>query len=408
MSQTIERGATPLGSLEGAVAAARRAAPVRAYADEWDGVDADAIDASSFAELPFLTKAQLVSAVTPDDPYGGRLGVPRSEIHTAFVTPGPINLPLSRTDFDAVVVAQARSLASSGVRAEDVVDQTVGYQWVVGGTILHRSLEHIGCTVVPGGPGQTDLHIQSISALGVTAILAFPSFLDHVLERARELGVLLPLRLASIAGEMSEGDFKQRIEREYGVLVRERYGIAEGGPVAYECHVGAGLHLDDDVYVEFIDPDSGAPRAPDDPALKEIVVTAPLREAFPLVRFRTGDLVEALDVEPCECGSTSPRIRRVVGRASSIPRIKGMFIVPRQIEDVLRRNEVRGRFQLRFDRPERLDRLTVVVERTGVGNGGLDAVHTELMQVLRMRCELDVVDSIADDAPLVEDLRNLS
>jgi phenylacetate-CoA ligase len=345
--------------------------------------------------------------VTTEDPFGGRLGVERGEIHSTFVTPGPVYLPFSAADFEAVTVAQARSLASSGIRPDDIVDQTVGYQWVVGGTILHHSLEHIGCTVVPGGPGQTDLHVQSIAALGVTAILAFPSFLDHLLERARELGLPLPLRLASIAGEMSEGTFKQRIEREHGVKVRERYGVAEGGPVAYECEAGAGLHLDADVYVEFVDPDSGEPRAADDPALKEIVVTAPLRDAFPLIRFRTGDLVEALETDRCECGSAAPRIRRIVGRASSIPRIKGMFVVPRQVEDVLRRHEVNGRFQLRFDRPQRLDRLTIAVERPSVSTESLDALHTALDQVLRMRCELELVDSIPEDAAVVEDLRNL-
>jgi phenylacetate-CoA ligase len=398
---------TSYGDLKGAISAARRAARLLAYAREWGRLEGEAIDASSFAQLPFLTKGELVSAVTPDDPFGGRLGIRRGEIHTAFVTPGPIYLPLSRSDFEAVTVAQARSLASSGIRPDDVVDQTVGYQWVVGGTILHHALEHIGCTVVPGGPGQTDLHARSIAALGVTAILAFPSFLDHLLHRAGELGLTLPLRLASIAGEMSEGTFKERIQRDYGVIVRQRYGIAEGGPVAYECEAGSGLHLDEEVYVEFIDPDTREPRAADDPALKEIVVTSPKRDAFPLIRFKTGDLVEALEVSRCECGRVAPRIRRVVGRASSIPRIKGMFVVPRQIEDVLRRHEVAGRFQLRIDRPQRLDRLTIALERPGVRADRLYALHAELVQVLQMRCELELVDSIPADAAVVEDLRNL-
>jgi len=403
----MTESATSFGDLEGAIHAARRAAGVHAYAREW-GVAAGSVTAESFTRLPMVTKSALIAAVTGDDVFGGRLAVGRDEIHTVYVTPGPMYLPVSGSDFEAVTVAQARSLVSSGIRPDDIVDQTVGYQWVVGGTILHRALERIGCTIVPGGPGQTDLHAQSIAALGVTAILVFPSFLEHLLARARELGLELPLRLASIAGEMSDGDFKRRIEREHGILVRERYGGAETGPIAYECAAGAGLHLDDSIYVEFIDPVTEEPRAVDDPELKELVVTAPWRIAFPVIRFRTGDLVEALDTDQCACGSRSPRLRRIAGRASSIPRIKGMFVVPRQVEDVLRRHGISGRFQLRFDRPQRLDRLTIAFERAPGSPADLAPLHSELNNVLRMRAELEPVESISADAAIVDDQRELT
>ncbi len=360
-----------------------------------------------FSRVPLLSKGALIDGVSERDPFGGRLAVERSEIAAMFVTPGPLYLPLTRDDLEAATVAQARSLASSGITPADIVDQTVGYQWVVGGAILHRSLEHIGCTIIPGGPGQTDLHIQSIAVLGVTAIVAFPSFLEHLLERARELGVELPLRIASIAGEMSDGNFKQRIEQEYGVQVRERYGTAEGGPAAYECSAGNGLHLDDSVLVEFIDPDTGRPRALDDLEIKEIVVTSPKRRAFPIIRMRTGDLVEALDTTPCQCGNHAPRIRRIVGRVSAIPRVKGMFVVPRQVEDVLRRHGVDGRFQLRIDRPERLDRLTIGFEFPAEPSREFAALRDELSAALRMRVELEPTATLAPDAPLVEDRRDL-
>jgi phenylacetate-CoA ligase len=396
--------ANAYGDFEGAISAARRAAAAPAYAREW-GELADEITPESFHRLPLLTKAELIAAVTPDDPYGGRLAVDRSELKAVFVAPGPLHLPLTRADLEALTYAQARSLASSGIREDDVVDQTVSYQWVMGGTILHRSLEGIGCAVVPGGPGKTDLHAQSIAVLGVTAIIAFPTFLDHLLERARELELTLPLRLASISGELSEGTFKQRIARDHGILVRERYGVAEGGPVAYECTAGTGLHLDDSMYVEFIDPDTLEPREADDPELKEIVVTSPYRAAFPVIRFRTGDLVEALETERCECGSNAPRIRRIVGRTASIPRIKGMFVVPRQVEDVLRKHGVPGRFQLQIDRPAQLDRLTIAVEAPS-GND-LDALQTELDQVLRMRVDLAFGVALPADAAIVDDRRSL-
>jgi phenylacetate-CoA ligase len=396
---------TTFGDLEGAVRAARRAARVPAYAREW-GLTGPVTE-ETFGQLPMLTKAALIAGVGAGDPFGGRLAVDRDQVHTVYVTPGPLYFPVSESDFESVTALQARSLASSGIRPDDIVDQTVGYQWVVGGTILHRALERIGCTIVPGGPGQTDLHVQTIAALGVTAILVFPSFLEHLLERADELGLALPLRLASIAGEMSDGDFKQRIERERGILVRERYGGAESGPIAYECAAGAGLHLDDSIYLEFIDPVTQEPRAIDDPELKEIVVTTPWRQAFPIIRLRTGDLVEALETERCACGSDSPRVRRIAGRASAIPRIKGMFVVPRQVEDALRGHAIDGRFQLRFDRPQTLDRLTIVFEHSAEVPIDLAALQADLAAVLRMRAELEPVESLASDAPVVDDRRDL-
>jgi phenylacetate-CoA ligase len=397
---------TSVGDLAGAVELARSVSALPAYASAWSAA-ADEIDASSFSSLAPASKSDLISAVTGDDPFGGRLGVTRREIHSVFVAPGPLYLPLAQGDFNALIEVQARALAASGINSGDIVDQTVGYQWVIGGTILHRALERIGCTVVPGGPGQTDLHAQSIAALSVTAIVAFPSFLEHLLNRAGELGLTLPLRVASVAGEMSDRSFKPRMESDFGIVVRERYATAEAGPLAYECEIGAGLHLDPSVYVEFIDPDNLAPRAIDDPALKEIVVTSQIRAAFPVVRFRTGDLVEDLETGPCECGRSTPRIRRIVGRSSTIPRVKGMFVVPQHVEDLLQKFNVQSRFQLRIDRPDRLDRLTVAIERPEISADDLIALGDEINSALRMRAELELVDSLPADAAVVEDRRGL-
>jgi phenylacetate-CoA ligase len=394
------------GSLELALEAAQRALQVPAYRDEWGQARLESYE--DFARLPLLSKQKLIDGAAKRPPFGERLGVPVSELAYAFVGPGPLYLPFTEADMDAARTATAEALRSCGIGPEDVVDQVVAYHWVVGGTLVDGALRKLGCAVVPAGPGNTELHLQSIRALGVTAIVCFPSFLSHLLSRAREQGLELPLRRAAFSGEVRESDFRERILAEHGIVARERYGVGEIGSVASECGEGAGLHLRDDLLIEVIDPLTCDPASMEDPEPKELVVTD-RREAMPIVRYRTGDLVEALDLDACACGRTSPRIRRIIGRTGGIPRVKGMFLVPRHVGDVLERRGLPGvRYQLRIDRPADMDRLTVVLAPGDRDLGAIDALADDLATALRMRAEIEQVDALPDDVPLVDDRRALS
>jgi len=395
------------GDRDRAVAAAALAARIPAYVREWGGagVDAAAFSSDDFERLPFLSKSAIMDGAAASPPFGDRLGVPREQVAMVFAAAGSIYMPFTRDDFAALAAATARALASCGLEPGDVVDQTVMYNFVIGGSLIDAGLRHLGCTVVPGGPGNTDVHLQTIMDLGVNAIVAFPSFLAHLLETAAERGLELPLRKAAISGEMREEGFKERVRREHGVTVRERYGVAEVGTVAYECAAGEGLHLSDSVLFEFVDPETGALRALDDPEPKEIVVTDVNRVAMPIIRLRTGDLVEDLIVSRCGCGSASPRIRRIVGRVGDVPRVKGMFVVPRRVEGVLRSHSIETGFQLRIERSGNFDCLTVVVARPAGGVRDAAGLQADIEGVLRMRIELLEVDALPDDAPVVDDRR---
>jgi phenylacetate-CoA ligase len=397
---------TSYGTPELAFEAAQRARRVPAYAAEWS--DARLETAADLRHLPFLTKQKLIDCATAGPPFGDRLSVTIEDVAYTFVSPGPLYLPFTDGDLDTASDATAASLRACGFGPEDIVDQVVSYHWVAGGTLTDRGVRKLGCVVVPAGPGNTDLHLESILGLGATAIVCFPSFLSHLLTRAADRRLDLPLKKAAISGELHESGFRERVLRDYGIVARERYGVAEIGTVAWECREASGLHLRDDLFVETIDPETGEPVEFTDPRPKELVVTDPGRQAMPIVRYRTSDLVEALDVEPCTCGRKSPRVRRIIGRSGAIPRVKGMFVVPKHVGDVLDRHGVRCRYQLRIERPHAQDKLTIVLERPEDGLGDVQELKDEFASILRMRAEIEEVGSLPADAPIVDDQRTVS
>ena len=391
---------------QAALGAARRAAAVAAYRSEWTaaGLADGPTDLASFARIPTLSKERLVEAAAAAAPFGNRLGVERAEIAHVFAAPGPLYMPFTREDLDHVAASFAKALRGCGFEAGDLVNQTTMYNWVIAATAMDRALGLVGCGVVPGGIGQSERHLEVMERLRVDAILAFPTFLEHLLEQAAAQGLRLPLRKAAVMGELRDPDAKRRMQHTYGVVVREFYGVADVGAVAWECSAGAGMHLRDDLLVEFMAPgsDESMQPAPGQPA--ELVVTDFHRRAMPIIRLRTGDLVDGLVSEPCTCGRTSPRFSRIIGRASEITKVKGMFVVPRVVSDVM--------VQLGIDRPFRLlvdrdtggrDALSLEVAGEPLPNGG--EFHSKVENGLRMRLDLRFVATLPDGGPRLVDRR---
>jgi phenylacetate-CoA ligase len=396
------------GDARAALHAANRAASVPAYRAAWTaaGIEPPLEQPDDLARLPYISKDDLIAGVAGDPPWGRRLACEESQIASVFVLPGPLYLPLTAGDLDRMFSAQAAAFRSCGLRRGDLVDNTVSYHWVLGGALIDGGLRRAGCVVLPGGPGNSELHLDTIVALRADAIVAFPTFLDQLLRMAAERGVGLPLRRASISGELHRSDFKQVCLEHHGIVVRERYGVSEVGSVAYECAAGAGLHVRDDLLVEAVDPVTGEALELESTVVKELVVTDPGREALPIVRLRTGDLVGALELEACECGRSAPRVMRIIGRTSSIPRVKGTFVVPRVVAEVLERNGAPGRHQLRIERPTGQDRLTIVVERPSPAHElDVAVIQAALSSALRIRVEVEQTELLPSDAPVVDDRR---
>lgn len=325
-----------------------------------------------------------------------------------YVGPGPQATYMTAADYALTADNAAWAFFTNGFRKGDRVDNTIMYHWVIAGTVIDEGLRSIGCTVIPGGIGNPQLHLEYGRWAGITGFFAFPTFLEELAVKAEELGIDprrdLRLRLATISGEMRSEAVLRRQREFWGMEIREIYGGAEVPFLAAECAAGRGMHLNPDFHVEFLSPETREPAGPSEPAVP--VVTELGRQAYPMIRYWTGDVTAGYEEDPCACGRTTARMGRILGRVGDIPRVKGLFVVPKQVQASLDRVGGLGRFQLVVDRPERQDRLTVRVESE---HQRREEVVGALKDGIRLTCEVELLapGSLPADAPVVVDRREL-
>lgn len=361
--------------------------------------------------VPFLTHLQLIENQAANPPFGDLLAVGLKDIRRIYCSPGPLMLPFSRSDMDEYINTAANGLYICGARRGDIVDITYAYQWDLAGTMLDDGFRRLGCAVIPGGTGMRRTHINIMRHLGITVMFAFPSFAMELAETAREMNIDprndLKIRLIIIGGEVYGEKDKKILSEEFGAEIREMYGGAETGFVAAECPEGGGLHCFTDSILEIINPITGQNVAFGEGG--EIVITDLTRKAMPVIRYKTGDLSEGLNLEPCPCGRTSPRLRRIIGRTGDIQRVKGVYLIPSKVGEVVKKHENLGRFQIIVDRPRYQDRLTIRIEsRHLVEDQSLKKTLIEdLRAVTQLRSEIELVPfgSIPDNAPFFLDNR---
>ena len=284
------------------------------------------------ARLPVLKKSTLPQIQKQDPPFGGLLAAPLSEVSRIFQSPGPLYEPEGRgPDYWRM----ARAFYAGGFRPGDLVQVTFAYHLSPGGWICDGGLRALGCAVVPGGVGNTELQAQLLRDLRVTGYVGTAAFLSTLIAKAEEMGcnVLedLCLRVASVSGAMMAESMRQMMADRYRLTIRQIYAIGDLGLVGYECQKASGMHIADDLILQIVDPQSGTELAVGEPG--EVVVTV-FDHLYPLIRFGTGDL-SAVTTEPCPCGRTSARLTRIMGRVDEVTKIKGMFVHPRQVDEVV-------------------------------------------------------------------------
>jgi len=357
--------------------------------------------------LPTLTKEDLIQEQKADPPFGGFLTVPLDEIGWIFVSPGPVYVPLPD------VGTTARIFSNHGFGKGDIVLNSFSYHFVVAGLVFDQALRSLGVTVIPGGPGNVELQLQVVRELGVTGYVGTGSFLMMLMDQADKLryDVRKDLRLkkASVTGEMLAPALARRLEEDYGISVRQCYGLAEIGAVGYECSARQGFHVNDGwVIVEIVDPETGRQMAAGE--VGEVVVTC-FSTRFPLVRFKTGDLSSYMD-EPCSCGDMSPRLRAVLGRIGQAVKVRGLFLHPKQLDEAARRIAQIDGVQAIVSREGVRDKLRIlaVLKDGGINEDGRKKVEEELKTGIRELCKLkvdqvDFVDALPSDAPRIDDKR---
>lgn len=316
-------------------------------------------------KLPFMYKQDL-----RDNYPTNMFTVPNNEIVRYHVSSGTTGKPTlvgyTQNDLEYWTEALARSFTSIGIGPEDTLQVSYGYGLFTGGLGAHYGGERVGATVLPASTGNTERQVELIQDLGVTAIACTPSYLIHLGDVARKMGVDIKrdtkLRKAALGAEPWSESMRKYIEETMGIRAYDIYGTSEqAGPMFTECEERNGIHICGDImYVEIIDPDTEEPI--EDGSTGEMVVTMLKKEAMPMIRYRIKDVTSLMEDE-CACGRTSPRISRISGRTDDMLIVRGINVFPSQIEYTLMRiPEVGEQYMIYVSREGALDRMVIQVE----------------------------------------------
>jgi phenylacetate-CoA ligase len=395
-----QRDAAMLAALPGFLRHALDHAPAMvAHLGELDPDTVTSLDA--FAALPLLRKSDLAERQRKDPPFGGLTAAPLGHLAKVFMSPGPIFDPEGdRPDYWRF----ARALHAAGFRRGDLVHNAFAYHLTPAGSMIESGARALGCPVIPAGTSHTERQLEVIGRLRPRAYAGTPSFLKVLLERGRAEGVDVGcFRKALVSGEAVPQSLAEELQRESAIDAYQCYGVADLGLIAYETEARAGLVADEDVLVEIVRPGAGDP-VPDG-EVGEVVVTA-FNLDYPLIRFATGDL-SALLVGPSPCGRTNRRLRGWLGRADQSTKIKGMFVHPSQVAEIVGRHPEVGRAQLVVERVDDLDRMTLQCEIAGPSAGLEAALEATLRAVTGLRGEVRLLagGALANDGKVIDDRR---
>jgi phenylacetate-CoA ligase len=358
--------ALQLGRLQAVVRRAyEKVALFRARMDERRLGPADVKGLPDLAALPFTVKADLRDTY----PFG-LFAVPMEEIvrlHASSGTTGkPIVVAYTEADLQVWTSVMVRTFAACGLHKGDVVQNAYGYGLFTGGLGAHYGAEALGATVIPISGGNTERQLMVLQDFGVSAICCTPSYMVHLIERAKEAKIGFgKLKVGVFGAEPWSESMRKHIEAESGIRAYDIYGLSEiiGPGVGIECFRQDGLHLfEDHFYPEIIDPVSGAVLP--DGSEGELVLTTLSKQAMPMIRYRTRDIT-AIHPEPCACGRTVRRIRRIGRRSDDMFIIRGVNVFPSQVESALLQVEgTLPHYQIVLTRHQGLDEMEVQVEVT--------------------------------------------
>ncbi len=408
-----DREAALMAALPGHIEHARRHSA--AYAELLAQVDATGVNSrEALAQLPVVRKHELLerqqaSRALGIDPFGGFSTIGWAGLlstrgaRRVFQSPGPIYEP---EGVAADYWRSGRAMAAAGFEAGDLVHNCFSYHLTPGAWIMEAGAHALGCTVFPGGVGNTEQQLAAMQDLRPVAYTGTPSFLRILVEKSQTSPTGLPLRKALVSGEACPPSLRDWLG-EHGVATYQCYATADAGLIAYETSAREGLVLDEQVVLEIVRPGTGDPVSEGE--VGEVVVTV-LNPDYPLVRFGTGDLSAVLP-GTCPTGRTNTRIRGWLGRADQTTKIKGMFVHPSQVAEVLRRHPEARKARLVVSGQMADDKMELQLELThpsAAPEGFVQAVASTVRDVTKLGASIRLMAAgeLPNDGKVIEDARS--
>ena len=412
-----QREAALLAALPAHIAQAQR--NTSAFATSLAGVDAASITSrAALAQLPVIRKHELLQqqkALRADrsqhEPFGGFSAIGWHGLRAAsgarrvFQSPGPIYEPEGHgTDYWRM----ARAIFAAGFRAGDLAHCSFSYHLTPAGAMMESGAHAVGCTTFAGGIGNTELQLQAVAELRPHGYIGTPSFLKILVDKATETGTdISSMGKAMVGGEAFPPSLRDWLGQR-GVATYQSYATADAGLIAYETSARHGLVLDEGVILEIVRPGTGdvLPNG----EVGEVVVTV-LNPGYPLVRFGTGDL-SAILPGPCPTGRSNSRIKGWLGRADQTTKVRGMFVHPGQVAEVLRRHPEALRGRLVIEGEMANDRMTLQVEAdvlaAQAAPGLASALAASIRDVTKLRGDVVLVapGSLPNDGKVIDDARS--
>ena len=398
-----------LAALPGQIAHAQKNAP--AFAEILKDINAaDITSRNALAKLPVIRKYELLekqkaSRAAGGSVFGGFSAVSYGQqMPRVFSSPGPLYEPEgSRPDYWRM----ARAIAAAGFQSGELIHNCFSYHFTPAGSMMETGAHALGCTVFPGGIGQTEQQVQAMAELQPAGYIGTPSFLKIILEKAAEMGVALPsVKKALVSGEAFPPSLRDWMT-ERGVNAYQCYATADVGLIAYETSARQGLVIDEGVIVEIVRPGTGDPVPEGE--VGELVITS-LNPDYPLIRFGTGDLSAILSGH-CPTGRTNQRIKGWMGRADQTTKVRGMFVHPGQVAEVVKRFPSALRARLIVQGEMANDSMALHVETTAATGAEAELkaqIAEAIRDITKLRSDVHLVapGTLANDGKVIEDARS--
>lgn len=400
----MEREAALLAALPGQIAHAQTQS--RAMGELLQGVDATRITSrAALAALPVIRKHELLERQKANrqwDAFGGFSARPYGpDMKRVFASPGTLYEPEgARADYWRI----ARALCAAGFQSGDLVHNSFSYHFTPAGSMMETGAHALGCTVFPAGTGQTEQQVMAMAELQPAGYAGTPSFLKIILEKAADMGVALPsLTKALVSGEAFPPSLRDWFTAR-GITAYQCYATADIGLIAYETEAREGLVLDEGVIVEIVRPGTGDP-VPDG-EVGELVITT-LNPDYPLVRFGTGDLSAVLP-GMCPTGRTHTRIKGWMGRADQTTKVRGMFVHPSQVNEVVKRHPSIAKARLVVSGEMANDQMALHVECAALSDELRSHLETSVRDITKLRATIvhQAIGSLPNDGKVIEDARS--